>query len=162
MFGLYRRRTLAMTSLHRKYYGSDCALLAEVALLGGIVRLPQTTLFSRNHPMRSVNSHNSARLIWQNPGASGRNAFEFSEREFHLIKIAHRHKQLAPLHETLPPLAVWFIHPLRCGRCALELIGAASPTLRNLLRGCIFRVLNSNQPITNRRQVRSADARQDF
>jgi glycosyltransferase involved in cell wall biosynthesis len=142
MFGLYRREALAATSLHRTYYGSDCALLAEVAMLGRFVRVPGAILYSRDHPNRSVNMQSTARQIWQTPDAAGRNAFEFSQRMAHLVEIACRHRRAAPLIVTLPRLALWFVHPLRAGRCILEFIGAVSPLLRRNIRGWVVQGSN--------------------
>jgi glycosyltransferase involved in cell wall biosynthesis len=157
MFGLCRRRTLALTSLHKPYYGSDCALLAEMALFGSFIRLPNIVLYNRDHPKRSVNIHSSERLVWQNPKASGRNAFEFSSRLKHLTAIAYRHRRIAPLYQTLSYLLVWVLHPLLVGRCVLEIIGAVSPSLRALLRNAGLGALNSLQRSFKRNSARAAD-----
>lgn len=134
MFGLWRANVLAKTSLHEPYYGSDCALLAEMALLGRFVRVPNIVLYSRNHPRRSVNLHSAERLTWQNPEASGSNPFELSRRLKHLVQIAYRHRDIAPLHHSLYHLALWMLDPLLLGRVVLEGVGAVSPKLRNRLR----------------------------
>lgn len=142
IFGLVRRSALAETSLHASYYGSDCALLAELALLGTFVRVPSIVLYNRDHPQRSVNIHSSERLAWQDAAAAGRNAFELSNRLAHLVAIAFRHRRRAPLHRTLFGIAVWAMHPVLLGRFALEGIGAVSPSLREKLRAAGKMVLN--------------------
>ncbi len=95
------RSSLAQTSLHEPYYGSDCALLAEMALLGKFVSVPSAILYSRDHPTRSVNLHSSERLLWHNQDASGSNPFELSSRLRHLVVIAYRHRRQAPVHHSL-------------------------------------------------------------
>jgi glycosyltransferase involved in cell wall biosynthesis len=151
VFGLWRRSALVLTSLHESYYGSDRALLAEMALLGEFVRVPNTVLYNRDHPTRSVNLHNSERLAWQYQGISGANAFELSRRLRHLVVIAYRHRHQAPLHHTLSYLGLWMLNPHLLGRLVLEGVGAFSPSLRGKLRSIGWRALklmqgSSNQP----------------
>jgi hypothetical protein len=125
---------LAKSSLHVPYYGSDCALLAELALLGTFVQVPGATLYNREHPRRSVNIHSNERLVWQNPSAVKGNAFELCNRIAHLVEIARRHQDAAPLHLTLAQLVAWASSPVLLARCALEVTGAVSPSLRGRLR----------------------------
>ena len=149
MFGLWRRSSLALTSLHEPYYGSDCALLAEMALLGKFVRVPSATLFSRDHPTRSVNLHSSERLLWHNQDASGSNPFELSNRFRHLVVIAYRHRRQAPVHRSLCHLVFWMLDPPLIGRLVLEGVGAFSPALRARLRAIGLRALKSIQGSSN-------------
>lgn len=146
MFGLFRGQVLAETSLHAPYYGSDCALLAELALLGGFRFVPGITLYSREHPTRSVNLHRLQRQAWQNPGAANRNPFELTNRIRHLFQIVRRHSEAVPLHRTLPQLSAWALHPLLIGRCMLEVIGELSPALRTRLRAAALRILRGLFP----------------
>lgn len=53
-FGLYRRRALIGTSLVGSYSGSDRVLLAEMALRGRWVRLPDMLFLHREHPRRAT------------------------------------------------------------------------------------------------------------
>lgn len=134
IFGVYRRSALHLTSLHKPYYSSDCALLAEIGLLGHIARVPQGILFLREHPLRSTRLDRSERLIWQDPGASGKNPAELSKRVWHLMQIIHRRRDVAPLYKTVPALLSWACDPVLMGRLALEGVGAISPSLRGRLR----------------------------
>lgn len=134
IFGIHRRSALLSSSLHLPYYGSDCALLAELALLGPFVHVPKAVLFSRDHATRSVNLPSSERLAWQAPVKGRANAHEFSSRIRHLFAIAHRHRHRAPLLATASALLIWVMHPLRLGRVALEAVGAVSPRLRIRIR----------------------------
>ena len=149
MFGVHRRTALENSSLHHSYYGSDCALLAELALLGPFVLAPQVTLYNRDHPDRSVNIQSGERLVWQNPSASQRNPVELSSRVRHLVQIAHRHRARAPLFRTLGFLTSWILHPLLLGRLSLELIGFVSPALRTRLRGCGMAALRTSRRLSN-------------
>ncbi|RWM83672.1 MAG: glycosyltransferase family 2 protein [Mesorhizobium sp.] len=150
MFGLWRRDSLAKTTLHEPYYGSDCALLAEMALLGTFVRAPNAILYSRDHPTRSVRLPSSERLAWQNPDGSTANAFELSRRLKHLVAIAYRHRRTAPLGMTLFHLVLWILDPLLIARFFLELIGVVSPQLRTKLRGAGLGALKRIHAVSNR------------
>lgn len=54
VFGVARREALARTRLIAPYLGSDRVLLAELALQGRIVRVPEVLFMSREHPERSI------------------------------------------------------------------------------------------------------------
>ncbi|MBZ9677688.1 glycosyltransferase family 2 protein [Mesorhizobium sp. ES1-1] len=150
MFGVWRRDALVKTTLHEPYYGSDCALLAEMALLGTFVGAPEAVLYSRDHPMRSVRLPSSDRLAWQNPNGSKANAFELSTRLRHLVAIVHRHRGIVPLGRTLFHLSAWVLNPLLVARLCLEAVGVVSPTLRSKLRGVGLVALKRIQTVSNR------------
>jgi glycosyltransferase involved in cell wall biosynthesis len=158
IFGVYQRKMLARTSLHAPYYGSDCALLAELALLGDFAMVPEITLYNRDHPRRSVNIHSRERLAWQNPNAAGKNPFELTNRIRHLFAIAYRHRASVPLYKSMPQLIAWAANPLLVGRCTLEFVGALSPSLRTKLRAVGLGVIGWISPKQNTRSARSSDA----
>ncbi len=54
IFGLIRRSALATTRLHGSYSGSDRTLLAELALRGPFVEIPDSVFAIRQHAGRSV------------------------------------------------------------------------------------------------------------
>jgi glycosyltransferase involved in cell wall biosynthesis len=148
VFGLYRRSALRRTSLHKPYYTSDCALLAEIALLGKIVCESNAVLLGREHPDQSSRLKSTERLSWQDPTASGTNPSEFSERVRHLVEIIYRHRDVAPLYKTAPALMIWASHPVLVGRLALEGIGTLSPSLRWRLRHAGMAVLGAISSLT--------------
>ena len=55
VFGLIRRSALERTNLIANYVGSDYVLLAELALEGHCVELPEYLFLRRQHPARSGN-----------------------------------------------------------------------------------------------------------
>jgi glycosyltransferase involved in cell wall biosynthesis len=150
MFGLWRRDALLKTTLHEPYYGSDCALLAEMAILGPFVQAPNAILYSRDHPTRSVRLPSSERLAWQNPDGSTANAFELSTRVKHLVAIAYRHRRTAPLASTLFHLLAWLLDPLLVARFCLEAVGVVSPQLRSKLRGAGLGALRRIHAVSGR------------
>jgi glycosyltransferase involved in cell wall biosynthesis len=83
IFGLFRRDMLHKTMLHLPYYGSDRALLAEVALLGEFVRVPTATFFNREHRARSINiTDKLSRARWQGAAATKSRAMEHCRPAF--------------------------------------------------------------------------------
>ncbi|SDA38215.1 glycosyltransferase family 2 protein [Mesorhizobium qingshengii] len=150
MFGLWRQDALVQTTLHEPYYGSDCALLAEMALLGTFVQAPDAILYSRDHPTRSVRLPSSERLAWQNPDGSAANAFELSRRVRHLVAIVYRHRRIVPLGRTLFHLLAWVLDPLLVARLFLEAVGVVSPQLRSKLRGAGLGALKRIHAVSDR------------
>ncbi len=135
MFGLMRRSALAKTSLHRKYYGSDVALLAELALLGQFVMVEDAVFYNREHPRRSINTADKrARQLWHDTAAGRYRGLEHLNLIAHLAAIARRHRAIEPLHRTMPALLMWALTPRQLARYGLELIGMASPALQARLR----------------------------
>lgn len=135
MFGLIRRAALLQTSLHRSYYGSDIALLAELALLGSFRSLPHVTFYNRDHVARSINiADKRARQVWHDPRFAARPIPENIALLRHLAEIASRQKHIAPLRKTLPALVAWALTPHQLARYTLELIGFASPPLQKHVR----------------------------
>jgi glycosyltransferase involved in cell wall biosynthesis len=141
IFGMHRRSALLASTLHQPYYGSDCALLSELALLGPFAHVPEAVLYSREHPSRSVNLGSADRLAWQAPVGTRATSREFTSRVRHLYAIAYRHRAMAPFPLTAAALTVWVMHPVRLGRVVLEAVGTISPSLRVRLRAAGLSVL---------------------
>ncbi len=87
-FGVYRRSALVGTGLIGTYSGSDRVLLAEVALRGRWIRLPDNLFLHRDHAQRATRAlllvDRAAALRWQDPGASGRRG-----NLFHVVLYRH-------------------------------------------------------------------------
>lgn len=141
VFGLYRRDALAKTPLHKPYFTSDLALLAEMALLGRIIHAPGAILYNREHPTRSTMLRNTERVAWQEPNASSQNPLEFSNRILQLTEVVFRRRREAPLRQTLAFLLLWALSPISLGRLTLELVGAVSPSLRRSLTDVGWKIL---------------------
>jgi glycosyltransferase involved in cell wall biosynthesis len=143
VFGLFRRSALAQTNLHRHYYGSDIALLAEMALLGRFLPVPDAVFFNRDHPGRSIHiADHAARQAWQNPRSRRRSGLEHLNLFRDLVLMAYRHRDKAPLRATVPFLLAWAMRPRQLARYALDLVGTASPSLRHATRRAGLWALN--------------------
>ncbi len=135
IFGLFRMTALKRTTLHRLYYGSDRALLAESALVGQYALAEKATFYNREHGTRSINIDDKrARRQWQFADARKGAAFEHWSLLNHLFEIARRHRDSAPVAASIAEIALFALHPIQLGRYLLEGIGALSPDAQAWLR----------------------------
>src|SRR5262249_56747330 len=112
VFGVIRRSALSKTILHRDYYGSDIALLAEMALLGPFLPVPDAVFFNRDHPARSIHIvDHAARQAWQNPRARRRSGMEHFNLIRDLLSMAYPHRDAAQLRATIPIPPTWAMSP---------------------------------------------------
>lgn len=148
MFGLFRRETLALTSLHQSYYSSDIALLAENALLGRFL-CTDAIFYNREHENRSINIQDKrARQLWLDTSARNGLGLEHLSLLRHLIGIARKHQDRVSLRRTLPRILRWSASGKQLSRYALETIGIVSPQLQASLarhgRGLVQAAKRSN------------------
>lgn len=141
IFGLFRRNLLAKTTLHRPYYSSDKALLAEMALLGRIGFVPAAIFFNREHKQRSINLTKSERSAWQNGTKSRYAGAEHLNLLRHYFKIARRHPDVAsPFRLTLAVLRYGLEPPQLC-RYIMECTGLVSPSAERIMKLSAGRLL---------------------
>ena len=70
MYGVVRSAALKKTRLHGSFISADFVMLAELAMLGEIVEIPDALLRKRIHPGRSVEAHRFGgrdHLAWFDP-----------------------------------------------------------------------------------------------
>ena len=149
IFGLYRRAVLHKTMLHLPYYGSDRALLAEIALLGEFVRVPEATFFNREHRARSIRINDKlSRAHWQGASASRARAMEHCHLLGHLFAIAGRHPGVvAPISLRLH-LIGFAMRPIQLGRYAMELLGLVAPGGPSWIRAMALKLAGALRPKT--------------
>lgn len=72
--GLIRSRYLRQTRLRGSFVKDDCALLAELSMLGAFWEIPEVLLKIRIHPANAVRSHASLQSFtaWLDPANSGK------------------------------------------------------------------------------------------
>lgn len=78
VFGLIRSSILKNTPLIGAFAASDKTLLAELALYGEFVRLPDQLFFRRDHPESSVNANPGLkeRTAWFDPKKKGTHTYQ--------------------------------------------------------------------------------------
>ena len=144
IFGLCRSEALRRTRLHRMYYGSDRALLAEMALLGKLIHVPGIAFFNREHSSRSIRlGSKEDRMAWHNTSVKKGLEFEHWRLLAQLVEIAFRHKAEANPLKTLPSLARWACTPRQVARYASDVLGHLSPRLRQRVHEIGFRMLGA-------------------
>lgn len=128
IFGVFRRANLQRSTLHRPYYGSDRAVLAEAAIMGKFVRVEEAVFYNREHEQRSINIDDKVqRSLWQTGKKSRGAAAEHLQLARHLFEIASRHRDITspwPLRATLLRRS---LHPIQLARYGLELAYMVSP-----------------------------------
>jgi glycosyltransferase involved in cell wall biosynthesis len=84
IFGLIRREILATTPLIGSYVYSDIVLLAELALHGRFVQVPEPLFLHREHQRRSARVHrdHGDYTVWYDTSKSGRFAAPNTRRLF--------------------------------------------------------------------------------
>jgi glycosyltransferase involved in cell wall biosynthesis len=129
VFGLFRTETLRRTTLHRPYYGSDRALIAEIALLGKAILLEDAIFYNREHSTRSINLASQAdRLRWHSATKRRRQSMEHVNLLTHLVEIACRHGDVARPSAALREVARASLTPRKLGRYALDLVRFVTPS----------------------------------
>jgi glycosyltransferase involved in cell wall biosynthesis len=135
IFGVFRRQALARSLLHQPYYSSDRALLAEMALLGRFVFVPEITFFNRAHPARSMSlTDRVARMKWQNADMNKKLPLEHLPLLNQLFTVAWRHRHTVPLYRTVPLLTARAMAPHQLGGYTVEIVSLFAPRLAQALR----------------------------
>jgi glycosyltransferase involved in cell wall biosynthesis len=129
IFGLFRVEALRRTTLHRPYYGSDRATLAEIALLGSCLQTEAAVFYNREHPARSINIVDQIeRSRWQNEAATRASAMEHVNLLVHLFEIACRHPDIVSPARAGAQLAAVALARKQLARYSLDALRYLSPT----------------------------------
>jgi glycosyltransferase involved in cell wall biosynthesis len=102
VFGLTRLGVLRRTGLLGPYNGHDRPLLAELALHGRYVHLPEKLFLSREHPGRSIRAYRGYRdrIAWFDPSLEGRVVYG------HPRLLLEYHRAVVRSSPTLPQAVV--------------------------------------------------------
>jgi len=140
IFGLFRREALALSLLHQGYYSSDRALLAEMALLGRFVFIPEIIFYNRAHPTRSMSlTDRVARMKWQNTTVTGKHPLEHLPLLRQNFMTAWRHRDVVGSYRTIPRLVAWAGTPRQLGSYGIEVISIFAPRLARIVREAIHK-----------------------
>jgi hypothetical protein len=110
VFGVMRREVLQQTVRHGDWVGADRNLLAQLALFGRVVLVPEPLFQRRAHPEASIHKFENERerLAWFDPGHAGKIAYPTWRRlqEYARAVLA---SPLRPRHKAacLARLARW-------------------------------------------------------
>lgn len=145
IFGVFRRANLARSTLHRPYYGSDRAVLAEAAIMGKFIRVEEAIFYNREHGQRSINIDDKVqRSLWQTGRKSRGAAAEHLQLARHLFQIASRHSGITSPWPLRAALIRRSLRPMELGRYGLELAHMVSPAAAQAAKRA-FMKLQRNQ-----------------
>ncbi len=127
VFGVMRTRALRATRLLADYYGSDRAFLAEIALLGRFVHIPEPLFMNREHPARG------SRAVRHKQGSRRGLPILLLYGDYWRAVSAHvrdpRARRACRLH-----LLRWWLHDWNLARLATELVATAFPSVQEVVR----------------------------
>lgn len=139
--GVFRLDALTRSSLHRAYYGSDRALLAEMALFGGFLRVPSATFYCREHPGRSSKSSDKRQRASFMAGNTGVNSpSEHWMLLRHLLEITSSHRRIASRGRSLAVVLMWAFTPLQLARYISEALARLAPGMQKRLRDAVWQL----------------------
>lgn len=139
VFGVMRRSAIERTQLHGSYSGSDRTFVAELALLGPFVEIPDYLFWMREHPERSVRTELSkgrsrSRDVWFDTANTGKIVMPRWRRFRDYSKaIAHAPIGTAERARAYAALALWF-GDKNWKALGVDLGSAARQELRRLKR----------------------------
>lgn len=138
IFGVMRRSALAKTDLHPSYYGSDQALLAELALRGRWKRVEDAILWNRDHEQRSLAIEDKLeRAMWQGGTRNRLAAAEHLQLLVHLLKICGQHRDVADPWALRKAVLRRSAQPKQMGRYVLEMASLVSPAMARKMRSLV-------------------------
>lgn len=90
-YGLMRSETLKKTRLQQNYTDSDRTLLCELGLMGKFYEIPEYLFFKRCHS-GNIYQDWRTRMVWFNPGNTGKIVFPFWQQYFDYFATIRRVK----------------------------------------------------------------------
>lgn len=147
IFGVFRRANLARSTLHRPYYGSDRAVLAEAAIMGKFHRVESAVFYNREHEQRSINIDDKVqRSLWQTGRKSRGAAAEHLQLARHLFEIASRHAEFVSPWRLYGYLVARSLKPYQLGRYGLELANMISPQVAQTAKRIVIGSKRNQEP----------------
>jgi glycosyltransferase involved in cell wall biosynthesis len=129
-FGLLRRDALKHSLLHGSFHGADRAFLAQMALRGPLVQLPEPLVVMREHGQRYTRQKASPAqsLAWHD--ATRHNAMVFPTWRLYaeyLKMVQHESLGAAERMRCYGVLAQWWARNWNSARAAVDLLGIVAP-----------------------------------
>lgn len=148
IFGLMRREAIEKTTLHWPYYGSDRNLVAEVALLGRFLCVPEAIFYNRKHPGQSMaqSKHRLALNVWQDTSNTRPYSTVHLSRLKHAWKIWGRHPEIAPRRRLMKASAGLMFSPRMVLRYCDEMAWSSAPRLYSTLRSTARKLYRTVRP----------------
>jgi glycosyltransferase involved in cell wall biosynthesis len=143
LFGLMRRKVLGCTGLLGNYADADRVLLAELALYGGYVKVPEFLFLHREHPLRATNVYPTRfqRTASLTPEKPAQIVFPHFRQLGEYLLCIHR----APLRWP-ERVRCWGEMICWTGRYRKRLIGDLKVVIKHTLRRIVRAIVNPRMP----------------
>lgn len=129
--GLIRTAALRQAQRTQPYWGSDKAVMAEIALMGRIVRVEEPLFLNRDHPGRTMRAVSFAnRLTFHDPNK--RMLPQWSLYKDYVRAVRIHVKDPAERRRCYLTLARWWVTNWNVFRAGLDLTAAIAPSLSDL------------------------------
>lgn len=134
ILGVIRADALARTRLLQPYFGSDKALLAELALQGPLGRVEEPLFINRDHPGRTMRAYSFAgRLRFHDPAGGGQKILpQWSLYKDYVRAVRTHVRDPAERRRCHLILARWWGSNWNGLRVGLDLVAAVAPGLSDL------------------------------
>lgn len=151
-FGLFRRAALVGSGLHGTYSGSDRVLLAEMALRGPFVSVPEHVFLHREHPHRYTRAlllkDRREAALWQDTTATVRRTstqFHWNVWRQYRRAVARNIRDPALRRACEAELLRWWFTDGHAADVVRDLTRAASPRLFEAIRAAKRALLGSGR-----------------
>jgi glycosyltransferase involved in cell wall biosynthesis len=129
VYGVIRTSALLRTELQAGYYGKDKALLAELALLGRFLHVPEPLFVNRDHAGRSMRAAISERARFHDPNHAGPKLIQWAQyTDYWRAVRRHVHDRDEALR-CYVKLTRWWFSNAHAARLSLEMAFAVMPGL---------------------------------
>lgn len=134
IMGLMRRSALDRTRLHQDYFGSDRALIAQLALLGRFVRIEEPLFINRDHPDRVMRRFSFADRLWfHDPARSGRRVLpQLALYRDYWRSIGEAELVAGERLRCYAALLKWWLVNWNLARVGIDLVAAMAPRVSEL------------------------------
>lgn len=148
-FGLFRTELLGKTGLHGVYHGCDRALLAEIALMGKIMRIPEPAFANREHTERYSRAIAAGdRSHWHDSRSSNKIGFVTWKLYFDYIKaIRARVPSTRERFRCYRVLLKWWTSNLNSLRLLADLVIYIAPSSFGIAEKIKDRLIKPQYPL---------------
>lgn len=131
--GLMRADVLRRAPRTQPYWGSDKALLAEIALMGRIVRVEEPLFVNRDHPGRTMRAYSFADRLWfHSPDKSLRVLPQWALYKDYVAAVGRQVRARDERLRCYASLARWWFVNWNLFRVSLDVVAAVAPRLSDL------------------------------
>lgn len=129
-YGVIRTNALLRTELQAGYFGKDKAMLAELALLGRILHVPQPLFVNRDHAGRSMRAVSMLdRARFHDPNHKGPKVTHWALYNDYIRAVGRHVSERDEVLRCYGKLAQWWFANAHVARVGLEMAFAVAPGL---------------------------------